>query len=73
VKIRVCPCGERLVKKAYERQSQFDNRQHCDRDCKNKYHQGSPRERGFGFEAPADKSQHRVGVGMLSYLYNRPV
>lgn len=71
--IRICPCGERLVKKAYESDAQFAKRKYCGCKCKGKYHQDPPRENDFGLEVPFNKTPRRVGKGLLNHLYGRPV
>ena len=70
---RVCPCGTPLEQKKYERAAAFEKREHCNVKCRTKYYKPKPAERGFGFEVPKDKSQRRVGKGMLRYCYSKPI
>ena len=70
---RYCPCGCKLERKKYESDAGFEKRQHCNGKCRARYYKPKPAERAFGVEIPKDKSQRKVGHGMLSYLYGRPV
>jgi len=70
---KVCQCGARLVRKGYESQAQFKKRKYCGYTCKGKYHKDPPRANDFGNLVPRNKSQRRVGKGMLSYFYSKPV
>jgi hypothetical protein len=69
----VCPCGTMLEKKAYESNAAFEKRQYCGVKCRARYYRAKPAEHNFGVEVPKDKTQRRVGLGMLGYLYNKPV
>jgi len=62
VKIRVCPCGNRL-----KTNQEF----YCSCRCKGKYHKAEPVKRGFEIEVPKNKTQRRVGKGFYDYLHSR--
>jgi hypothetical protein len=70
---KYCPCGTPLERKKYESDAAFEARQHCNVKCRTKYYKPKPAERTFGIEVPKDKTQRRVGHGLLNYLYSRPV
>ena len=72
IRLRVCPCGNRLVQKGYESAAQFEIRKYCNCRCKGKYHRDPPRENAFGLTVPADKTPRRVGKGMMPFLDARP-
>jgi hypothetical protein len=72
MQIRVCPCGERLEQKSYESEAQFERRKYCGTRCKGKYHRDPPRENGFGLAVPKDKTQRRVGKGMMAFFVGTP-
>ena len=70
---RYCPCGTPLERKKNEGPAAFEKRLYCDLKCRTRYYKPKPAERGFGFEVPQDKSQRRVGEGMLRYFYSKPI
>ena len=71
MKVRICPCGERLVRKSYESAAQFEKRKYCGCKCKGKYHRDPPKTQAFGLQVPKDRSLVRTGNGLHRYLDDR--
>ena len=70
---RYCPCGHPIERKPGEGKAAFENRKHCNSDHRYLYHKPAPPKKAFGLAIPQNKVQRRIGVGLLHYLYNRPV
>ena len=68
VRIRLCPCGTRLERRAGEGPGVFEKRRYCNSRCRGRYHQPKLAESHFGFKTPLDKSKLRAGPGMQAYL-----
>ena len=67
-KIRLCPCGVRLVRRSGEGEAVFEKRRYCDSRCRGRYYQRKPAESHFGYKTPGDKSKLRAGPGIGTYL-----